>query len=262
MHEKVVGAAYLYRLPLHPARWRLEIRVVPKNQRHGIGTALFKACLQDPAFRRDDEIQVALSAEDGRELAFFTSLGFETLMTTRLGTLRCDDLPKTSTDNGPATITTLAQRPDLRPQLAEVHEHIYRAQHAWSPVGDITEDFRESVFLDPDELVPEAQFLALMENEIAGISSLRAPFSIRSPDLGWIGVTSRVPEAGAPMVHEQLLGACFDFARKNQSNIFVEVDESDRLTLAALQAMGVEWEADWLNLVWKGRSQSFQQDAS
>jgi GNAT superfamily N-acetyltransferase len=248
---QVVGAAYLYRLGIHPTRWRLNIRVVPDERRQGIGTALFNSCLHDSSLQDGAEIQVALSSADGGELAFFRSLEFGTLMTTHLGTLPWQDTPEALADNGPAEITTLAQHPELREEVANVHERIYRSQHAWSPVGELTEQFKTSVFLDPDELVPEAQFIAMIEGHVVGVASLRAPFSIASPDLGWIGVIDALPDSTAHAIHAQLLDACLQFARMQKADISVEIDEADTKTLKAFQNLNVEWESEWLKLVRK-----------
>lgn len=54
-NNRVIGAARLYRLSIHPTRWRLAILVDREFRRRDIGTALFHACQQ--ALHSGDEIQ-------------------------------------------------------------------------------------------------------------------------------------------------------------------------------------------------------------
>lgn len=182
-------------------------------------------------------------------MAFLTSVGFSTLMTTYLGQLLRHNIPVTDIIRQPTEITTLAANPELRQDISEIHEQVYRAQHTWSPVGHLTVKFRESVFLDPDELLPDAQFVAKYDGQVVGIASLRAPFSIQSLELGWVGVVDTIPDSTKNEIHAQLLNACLQFARQQGADIFVEIDESDAKTLEVFQSLNVDWESQWLNLV-------------
>lgn len=247
--DRVIGAARLYRLSIHPTRWRLAIFVESEYRRQGIGTALFNACRQDSHLHSNDEIQTSVSSSDEIDVAFLTSVGFTTLMTTYLGALTWDHIPEANVTRHSADIVTLAALPELRQQVADIHEQIYRDQHSWSPVGNLTEGFKESVFLDADELLADAQLIALRDGQVVGISSLRAPFSTQSLELGWIGVIHNLPDSIKGEVHAQLLGACFQFARQQKSSIFVEIDESDAQTLEAFQRLDIAWESQWFNLV-------------
>jgi hypothetical protein len=92
----------------------------------------------------------------------------------------------------------------------------------------MAEEFRNWVFLDPDELLAEAQFVALINGEVVGISSLRDPFSKYSLDLGWIGVIDPLPDSAKDEIHAQLLVACLQFARTHESDIFVEIMNQTR----------------------------------
>lgn len=239
---RVIGLARLYRYDLHPTRWRLAIRVSPDFRRRGIGTRLFNACIRESELLPGNEIRCSAYADETATLAFARSHGFVPLMTTHFGTLASTDIPDHEASEMPVTIMTLAEKPELRQLVADIHERIYRAQHAWSPVGEISEAFRESIFLDPDELVPEAQFIAWLDGKPVGISSLRAPFSIRQPDLGWIGVIETLPDPVGDVVHDQLLNACLSFARERDADIRFEIDDSDGRTIRACRSLAIDWD--------------------
>lgn len=247
--DRIVGGARLWKLARHPTRWRLVIHVEPEFQRQGIGSALFNACVREGTLRPDEEITAGITPDNMPYLSFLQYLGFSPLMTTHVGTLSWRDMPEDEATNSSATIVTLAERPDLRDIVADLHERIYRTQHAWSPVGEITDQFKASVFLDPDELVSDAQFIAILGEQPVGISSLRAPFSISSPEMGWIGVLDRVPEPTGDHIHRQLFNACLSYARRIQGDIWFEVDEADQRTLQRCMNLDVDWEEPWLNLV-------------
>lgn len=246
---RIVGGARLWTMNLHPTRRRLEIQVEPEMQRQGIGSALFEACVREGRLVPGEEIKAGAPGADMPYYAFLRHLGFSILMTTHVGSLSWRENPEADVMSAPATIVTLAERPDLRDIIADLHESIYRAQHAWSPVGEITEQFKASVFLDPDELVPDAQFVAIFEERPVGISSLRAPFSMTTPEMGWIGVIDGIPDDLADAIHCQLFDACLSYARNVQGDIWFEVDEADARTLRRCRRLNVDWEEPWFNLV-------------
>lgn len=140
--DQVVGVARVYRTWLHPQRWRLAIFVSPDWRRRKVGADLLRA-LVDNLPLRDRQLQSSVFATNTAAIGFLAHAGFESLMTTRLGSLDVSKVPvawreRCSRDQyllerHGIRIESLESRSGVLQETALFHEVIYRDQHAWDP---------------------------------------------------------------------------------------------------------------------------------
>lgn len=244
----LVGCARMYRSWLHPLRWRIAIHVTPHRRRQGIGTSLLAESLQKLPGDTSRELQASALAADAQAVGFLETSGFRPLMTTRIGILKHDAvMENTLRSRVPDTIhiATLAQEPELCFSIALVHDRVYRDQHLWNPPVPLKLAQKLDLFLDPNELMPEHQFIALYGETPVGVASLRRLPVANECDFGWIGVVD-LPDHLAVQVHAALWSYCLTAAHIFRLAVHFEIDLADRLSTHVSSELPIEWESDWL----------------
>ena len=186
----VVGAGSIWNAPwaYHPRKFVADIRVAPRHQRRGIGTALWERLEERLRELRSISVktQVWEAMPDG--VRFATRLGFRETMRaweSRLPVAAFDferfapyvDLAR---QQG-VTITTLAaEQAKDEANLARIHAlEAEIAQYIPRPADDVPTAFSYAFWLEQTVQAPwaihDAFFLAAVDGEYAGLSSLFKP---------------------------------------------------------------------------------------
>ncbi len=248
--DRIVGVGTVWEADLHPARWRLSIQVHPSARREGVGTALLNVLLALGTARDHRPFQAATRADNAAGMGLLRRQAFAPLMRTRIGRLDPAAMAADDGDRFDAMGYRVVAFPD-RPvvvsaqSVADIHAEAYARSHAtWNPVRPLDAAERIDLFLG-DDLIPDALFLALAGDEVAGFGSLRAGAGPGDVDLGWVGVATG-HEDRAKSIISAVVGRCLDRARRDGMVMSVEVDDADLAVSALLDTLPIGWEPDWL----------------
>lgn len=253
---RVIGAGTLWENELHPDRWRVTLHVSPPHRGQGTGWLLLTRLRSMRTDRR--LVQAGTSAGDRDGCRFFERHGFHRLMRTRRGVVPADAVaPALGTEITAAQsrlagigyeIMAWPELPDptgLMPKLARLHAEIYGQGHGWDPVKSLTDDEASELFLAADDLLPDAMFIALAENQPVAVASLRPHPAPDTVELGWVGVaTAHVHHADDLTL--ALIGRCLERATIERWQIQVEVDEVDTRLWSLVARLPAALEPDWL----------------
>jgi hypothetical protein len=203
-------------------------------------------------------LQTALSVRHEEGCAFFPEHGFSLLMRTRSGVLppgnipasvalTFDDARQRSTEAGIKVVPLAAfrNRPFSYVQLARLHADIYTQGHMWDPVRDLTGGEPAELFLDSEELLLDATYVALEKKRLVGVSSLRGTGIPGRVELGWTGAILEDPQRREHVVHA-LLGASLRHATSENWPVAFEVDEADTILWEMTARLPLDLEPDWL----------------
>ena len=209
--------------------------------------------------------QGATRADDMPGLAFLRRHGFVPLMRTRLGWLDLTAMAADRTSRFDAATRTVealdyrvvafSDRPEMvaAQRVADLHGEAYARTHAgWNPVRPLDAAERRDLFLG-DDLIPDALFLALDGDAVAGFASLRHGRTPDEFDLGWAGIAADHDDRATAIV-TALVGRCLDVARRRGNRVSVEVDDADPVLAYILDRLPVAWEPDWLAFARPGPS--------
>lgn len=260
----VAGVGTVRESRLHPARWRVVLHVHPAHRRRGVGAALFEGLIRELADREPRPLQAATRADDGAGRWFLDRRGFRLLMRTRRGTLNPRAIHRAqrrafaaATARVTAAGYRLVAGSDLRlaadptRALAALHAEVYRLAHAWNPVAPLSKTEAVALFLDPDDLIPAALFVAVTGDAPVAVASLRRGRSPGGVDLGWVGAVGAHRGWGADLA-AALVGRCLGYAADEGWAVRVEVDEADAHLWRLVGALPVVWEPDWLTFATPG----------
>lgn len=264
-YGEMVAVGTLWRHWLHPRYWRVTLHVHPGLRRQGFGTKLFRQLLrvleaQIPDLGRS--LLAATHADDTDGRHFLQGRGFELLMRTRLGVVDPQQLNiRVQEEFARAAMNAeragyrfqpmpeLAGRdPNIRLTLARLHAEIYRDTHAWDPPLAIGDRDGADIFLDDEELIPEALFAATLGGVPAAVGSLRRTGNSGELELGWVGTTWHHRGHAADLTLG-LLGRCLDFAAEWQMPVRIEIDEANGPIWAATAKLPMTADPDWLTFV-------------
>lgn len=259
--DDVVGIGTIYEYWLHPAHWRLALHVHPGFRRRGIGSLLVEQLAEIGRRRNCRPIQAATGANDYPGRRFLARHAFRLLMRTRLGVLdpRLLDrgawkLIDDATNQSKAMGYRIASLSEMTPNvafidaLANLHSEMYRLDHGWNPPASISTNLARQLFLDADELLSDALFIALHKTEPIAVASLRMRDSPDEVDLGWIGVSAEHYAHAAPLT-TALVGCCVAFAERQHMVIRTEVDEANHHLWTMIEQLPVVPEPDWITLL-------------
>lgn len=257
-NDNLVGLGTIWEYWLHPARWRLAIHVRPGARQRGVGTSLLDQLVGLVPGQDQRPLQVALSADNTTGQRFLTRSGFSPLMRTRRGTVnphlahaavqaecsaaierltRAGYRIRMLSDGGTATRQIGA--------LADLHADIYRLGHAWNPIPSITGADARRLFMDENEIIPDAFAFGLLDDQPVAVASLRRGPTAGTLDLGWVGVTTpHWPLREAFTV--ALVGRCLASVAGRFADLTVEIDETDAPLRNLMGRVPVRWDADWL----------------
>lgn len=258
-----MGVGTLWENSLHPARWRVTLHGYPNFWSDRLSSALLdqlRALRPDPRF-----LQTSLSVLDEAARSFLQQHGFAPLMRTRRGVLPPDAIAHpvaAELDGATARIEAAGYRVTSLEEmgsgrlpvsvLARLHADLYRQGHPWDPVRPLADDEAVELFLDPDELLADAMFLALAGEKPIAAASLRCGDTPARVDLGWTGALAPVAPLARDVVMA-LAGRCFHHAAIQGWSVVLEVDESDTCLWQLLDWLPVTFEPDWFTFVERSR---------
>lgn len=252
----IVGLGTLWENSLHPARRRVTMHGSPAFWRQGPGSALLAELRALQPDRRP--LQAATSVLDAVGRAFYQQHGFAPLMRTRRGVLAPGAVPEPvaaefdvaaarieAIGYHVASLVELGGARALVSDLARLHAELYRQGHRWDPVRPLADEEAAEIFLDPDELLPEAMYLALDGEHPVAVASLRRGDSAAQVDLGWTGALPAAATREGELVFA-LVGRCLRHAAAASCHVLLEVDEADSRLWQLLDRLPVAFEPDWL----------------
>lgn len=258
----LIGIGRLWENGLHPARWRLSLHGDPPFWAQDVAASLvgeLRRMRSDPR-----PLQAATSARNERACASYQEYGLPLLMRTRLGVLPRGAIPESvaldfetarqriaQTSVRVVPLPAIYRMKDSYIQLARLHAAIYAQGHAWDPVRDLTDEEAAEIFLESEDLVPEATFIGLEKRRMIAVSSLRRPDISGSVDLGWTGAVIADQQRRRDLVYT-LVGACLTYAAVEELPVSFEVDEADQIMRELLARLPVEREPDWLTFAETG----------
>jgi hypothetical protein len=254
--EDVIGVGTLWENDIHPARWRLAMFGRPTFWSQEAATSLL-AGLRD--LRPDQRtLQTSTSARHEDISTFFEHHGFSLVMRTRQGVLPPGDIPApVAADIDEASeraaeagirvvpLEAFRNRPFSYSQLARLHADIYAQGHTWDPVRELTGGEPAELFLDAEELLLDATYVALERKRLVGVSSLRGTGIPGRVELGWTGSVLDDLQLRKHLDHA-LLGASLRHAASANWRVSFEVDEADTVLWDMAGRLPLDREPDWL----------------
>jgi hypothetical protein len=260
--DKLIGIGTLWENDLHPARWRVNMFGRSAFWSQDAATSLL-AGLRD--LRPDQRLlQTSTSARNADLIAFFQNHGFSLLMRTCSGVLAPGDLPEAVAkdfDDARERISgegikivpleAFRNRPFSYSQLARLHADIYAQGHRWDPVRELTGGEPAELFLDSDELLLDATYVALERKRLIGVTSLRGTDRPERVELGWTG-SILTDQQLRKNLGQALLGTSLRHAASASWHVSFEVDEADPVMWDMTARLPLEREPDWLTLAETG----------
>ena len=260
--ETLIGIGTLWENEIHPARWRVNLFGSSGFWSHDAAAPLL-AGLRD--LRPDQRpLQTAISARHEEIAAFYENHGFSLLMRTCAGVLSPGDIPESVTsdfnaaskaiDGESIRIVPLAafrNKPFSHSQLARLHADIYAQGHMWDPVRALTGGEPAELFLDSEELLLDATYVALQKKQLVGVTSLRRTDRPGLVELGWTGSVLTDPEQRRNLVHA-LLGTSLRHAASANWQVSFEVDAADTVMWEMTARLPLDREPDWLTFAETG----------
>lgn len=203
--DDLIGIGTLWENDIHPARWRVALHGCPTFWPQDVAASMLAGLRE---LRPDQRpMQTAASAHDESRSAFFQEHGFSLLMRTRSGVLPPGAIPESvavdfanagrwTAKEGVRVVSLAGSRLRQIPyvQFAHLHAAIYEQGHAWDPVRELTDREAAEMFLDTDEFMPEATYVALERKRLIGVSSLRRTDRPGLVELGWTGAVLDDPQ--------------------------------------------------------------------
>lgn len=255
----LIGIGTLWENDIHPARWRVNLHGRSTFWSQGAAASLL-ARLQElrPDQRR---LQTAISARNEDISAFYEHHGFSLVMRTRSGSLPPGNIPEpVAQDFGDASkqtseagikvvpLAAFRNRPFSYVQLARLHADIYEQGHSWDPVRELTGGEPAELFLDNEELLLDATYVALRKKLLVGVSSLRGTGGAGQVELGWTGAILDDEQQRKQLVHA-LLGASLRHATAANWPVTFEIDAADTILWDMTAQLPLDREPDWLTFV-------------
>jgi hypothetical protein len=260
--DNLIGIGTLWENEIHPARWRVSLfgRSTFWSQD---AAAFLLAALRD--LRPDPRpLQFATSARNEDIATFFENHGFSLLMRTCCGVLPPGEIPGSIAkdfDDASEWITgegirvvpleAFRNRPFSYTQLARLHADIYIQGHTWDPVRELTGGELAELFLDSEELLLDATYVALQRKRLVGVTSLRGTGIPGRVELGWTGSVLDDPQQRKHLVHA-LLGMSLRHAASANWHVSFEVDEADTVMWDMVTQLPLAREPDWLTFAEAG----------
>ncbi len=252
LESRVVGFASVRGNAVHPTRDYVGVNVHPAFRARGIGAALF-AALEGVFETRGKPLQTATMETQARARRFLERHSFKEIMRTHTPTFDPRTIRLEPFQSALKRIETLGlevrsvaelgHSSELEARLARLHHTIYRDTHTWNPTADMTFEISLETFMGED-VIPEAMFVALLDGEPIGVSSLRGDSD--ELELAWFGVTSSLPELGPDAVLA-LVGRCLEYAvARGAPSVTGEFDSLDPLAVQVLETLRIEPGAAWL----------------
>lgn len=260
--EDVIGIGALWENEMHPARWRVSLFGRARFWSQDVAASLL-AGLGDlrPNQRR---LQTSTSARDEELAAFLEQHGFSLIMRTCRGVLPPGDIPESVAqefDDASAQaarsgikvvpLAAFRNRPFSYVQLARLHADIYAQGHAWDPLRELTGGEPAELFMDAEELLLDATYVALQKKRLVGVTSLRGIGVPGKVELGWTGSILDDPQQRQPLVRA-LLGASLRHATSANLQVSFEVDEADTALWDIATRLPLDREPDWLEFAETG----------
>ncbi|MBA2468768.1 MAG: GNAT family N-acetyltransferase [Chloroflexia bacterium] len=252
LHDQVVGIGVIFRNWLHPLRLTVDVVVAPDHRRTGIGTALLDRLVAAIPTGDARSLKAACWNDDEASEAFWRSHRFAPIMRTDIGTIDVTQACTVASAEIPADGITIvsgdqiSQKDSLWDEIAQLHDRVYRANHEWSPPTPIDLPLARQVFLDPDDLIPEALVVALRDDRPFAMASLRALTSEGTCELGWAGGDPTSGQEGF-RVARILVAHCLALARERGWAVGVEADQADPILQDVVKQWPLRDHRIWVN---------------
>lgn len=253
LEGQVVGIGAVSSNWLHPSRLTVDVVVASGFRRQGIGTTLLERLIDEVPTHDHRPLKAACWSDDEASVAFWRKHGFVPIMQTQIGTIdlanQASVIPFTAILPNWITIVSgnhLALDDSLWDEIAMLHERVYRASHGWSPVERIDLPLARRLFLDPDDLIPDALLVAMRDGRPFAMASLRALTDAGNCELGWAGGDPVSGEAGK-QVADLLVSQCLGLARERGWIVDVEADRSDPVLSRVVEAWPLMNCRAWVN---------------
>lgn len=255
--EDLVGIGTVWSAALHPDRLRLSVYVTPERRREGIGTRVVSHLIEGLPADETREVRMGFFADNEAAAGFARALSFEPLMQTALGTIApeaLDDvIAQTSVDASLPAGTevlsgaTILNDPKLRSYVASLHGTIYHQHHQWSLPATLSVQEMDELFLAPDDVHPDALFVAMQHGVPLAVASLRPGKEAGHGELGWAGAAISLGEAGYGIVMH-LVERSLRYAQAEGLDVIYEIDEADEFLARWRDRLGLEPERTWLTV--------------
>lgn len=260
--DDVVGIGTLWENDIHPARWRVNLFGRPTFWSLDVAASLLAGLRE---LRPDQRaLQTSTSARDEHIAAFYENHGFSLVMRTCSGVLAPGDIPpavaqelhaasEAITGEGTKIVPLAAfrNRPFSYVQLARLHADIYAQGHMWDPVRELTGGEPAELFLDNEDLLLDATYVALQKKQLVGVTSLRDTGIPGKVELGWTGSVLDDPRQRELLAHA-LLGISLRHAASANRPVSFEVDEADMALWEIITRLPLDREPDLLTFAEPG----------
>jgi GNAT superfamily N-acetyltransferase len=254
LEDRVVGFASVRGNGWHPTRDYVGVNVHPAFQAQGIDAALFTS-LENILKARGKPSQTATMETQVRARRFLERRGFTEIMRTYTPTFDPRTINLESFQSASKrleklnlevrSLAELGRSKELDARLARLHHTIYRDTHTWNPTADMTLEISLETFMGED-VIPEAMFVALLNGEPIGVSSLRG--DLNEPELAWFGIVPSHKILG-PDATLALVGRCLEYASaQGAPSITGEFDSLNPLAVLVLKTLQIEPGEAWITL--------------
>ncbi len=236
--DRVIGFSALQSRFWHPQRTYVSVHVLPEFQGQGIGLALYKALKTS-----SEALQTATNQNTA--IKFLERQGFKQVMRTwnpvfDPRSINIEPFQHASDQTRASGIETktLAELPQLENELAAFHHQLYTQSHGFNPPLEATLEQARKAYLG--DVIPVSMFMALQNEKICGISSLRGETD--GYELVWSGTIGSDTTTTLALVFQVL-----KFALENQiKTMTMEFDSLDPHAMVILEKLGVPYGQAWL----------------
>lgn len=122
----------------------------------------------------------------------------------------------------------------------------------------ISPERADVAFLDPAELDPARQWLAIRDDVAIGVGSLRRTDDPERVDLGWLGVMKEQAHRRVALCRT-MVGTCLASIRGQGMTVSLEIDAIDPEVDALIDELPVAWNNAWLT--WRKGKTSRRSDS-
>jgi hypothetical protein len=255
-HEQLLGMMTRFERSFHPFTTTLEFAIDPATDnslRPQLEEALFERIVRDVA--KDRIFRVQLLEHQLQEIQFLQRKQFLEMRRTWIPKVNVlslsvhlfEDSLNAILERGYSVrgLNELRHDPEFMRRLTEVNREYYLAMHQINPPRNCNLHEWQSIAYDED-LIPEAAFVVLKNDQIAAFSSLCLSDSEDGCDVAWFAST---PEhvTDSLLLNQALKAKELEYARtKAITTLCFEFDSTDPQSMALLETMPIDRGLVWI----------------
>jgi hypothetical protein len=255
-HEQLLGMMTRFERPFHPFTTTLEFAIDPATDnglRRQLEEALFERIVCDVA--KDRIFRAQVLEHQLQEIQFLQRKQFLEMRRTWTPKVNVSGLPA---DLFVDSLNAILERgysihrfnelrhdPEFMRRLTEANREYYLATHQINPPRNCNLHEWKSIAYDED-LIPEAAFVALKNDQIAAFSSLCLSDSEDGCDVAWF---ASIPEhlTDSLLLNQALKAKELEYAQKHAiTNLCFEFDSTDPQSMALLETMPIDRGLAWI----------------